>query len=101
MKIKSFYSFLLDALPKFLSFYLLSSFHTMLVKYFTAGSNEDESLPIDVSFMREIWSPDAEIRNLKEFRTLNVLSKVRNQYLKFKTKDKIEISLKFKFNIYL
>ena len=87
MKIKSFYSFLLDALPKFLSFYLLSSFHTMLVKYFTAGSNEDESLPIDVSFMREIWSPDAEIRNLKEFRTLNVLSKVRNQYVKFKTKE--------------
>ena len=68
---------------KFLSFYLLSSFHTILVKCFTAGSNEDESLPIDVSFMREIWSPDAEIRNLKEFRTLNVLSKVRNQYVKF------------------
>jgi hypothetical protein len=46
-------------------------------KHFTAGSSPDDSLPIDVSFMREIWSPDAEIRNLKEFRTLNVLSKVR------------------------
>ena len=57
--------------------------HAILVKYFTAGSNDEDSLPIDVSFMREIWSPDAEIRNLKEFRTLNVLSKVRNQYFKF------------------
>ena len=51
----------------------------LLLKLFTAGSSPEDSLPIDVSFMREIWSPDAEIRNLKEFRTLNVLSKV-NQY---------------------
>ena len=49
----------------------------LLLKRFTAGSSPDDSLPIDVSFMREIWSPDAEIRNLKEFRTLNVLSKVK------------------------
>ena len=48
----------------------------LLLKRFTAGSSPEDSLPIDVSFMREIWSPDAEIRNLKEFRTLNVLSKV-------------------------
>ena len=52
----------------------------LLLKRFTAGSSPDDSLPIDVSFMREIWSPDAEIRNLKEFRTLNVLSKVRPHF---------------------
>ena len=61
---------------KILSLYLLIYFIAVL-KYFTAGSSPDDSLPIDVSFMREIWSPDAEIRNLKEFRTLNVLSKVK------------------------
>ena len=53
----------------------------LLLKRFTAGSSPDDSLPIDVSFMREIWSPDAEIRNLKEFRTLNVLSKVRLYFI--------------------
>ena len=33
-------------------------------------------MPIDVRIMKEIWSPDVEIRNLKEFKTLKVLSKV-------------------------
>ena len=50
----------------------------MCIKYITAGSNGDGSLPIDVSFMKDIWAPDAEIRNLKEFKTLTVLSKVIN-----------------------
>ena len=36
----------------------------------------DDPLPIDVRIMKEIWSPDVEIRNLKEFKTLKVLSKV-------------------------
>ena len=88
---------MLDAISKFLSFHLLSSFDAILVKHFTAGSNDEDSLPIDVSFMREIWSPDAEIRNLKEFRTLNVLSKVRNQYSKFLHKT---LAYKFKDEIF-
>ena len=41
-----------------------------------AGNKENEPLAIDVRIMKEIWSPDAEIRNLKEFKTLKVLSKV-------------------------
>ena len=41
-----------------------------------AGSSIHEPLPIDVRFMQELWSPDAEIRNLKEFKILSVLSKV-------------------------
>ena len=48
----------------------------LIIIYFIAGSNSDDSLPIDVSFMQEIWSPDAEIRNLKEFKSLKVLKKV-------------------------
>ena len=31
---------------------------------------------MDVSFIKEFWLPDAEILNLKEFKTLDVLSKV-------------------------
>ena len=42
-----------------------------------AGSKKNDPLPIDVRIMKEVWSPDAEIRNLKEFKTLQVLSKVR------------------------
>ena len=42
-----------------------------------AGSKRNDPLPIDVRIMKEVWSPDAEIRNLKEFKTLQVLSKVR------------------------
>ena len=51
----------------------------MLIKYVIGGNDDSGSLPIDVSFMDDIWSPDAEIRNLKEFKTLNVLSKVIGQ----------------------
>ena len=31
---------------------------------------------VDVSFIKEFWLPDAEILNLKEFKTLDVLSKL-------------------------
>jgi hypothetical protein len=33
-------------------------------------------IPVDVSFVKEFWLPDAEILNLKEFKTLDVLSKL-------------------------
>ena len=64
--------FIAITLTGFIDSYIL----VVIVNYFLAGSNSDDSLPIDVSFMQEIWSPDAEIRNLKEFRTLDVLKKV-------------------------
>jgi len=31
-------------------------------------------VPVDVSFIKEFWLPDAEILNLKEFKTLGELS---------------------------
>ena len=34
---------------------------------------------VDVSFIKEFWLPDAEILNLKEFKTLDVLSKLEVQ----------------------
>ena len=36
---------------------------------------------MDVSFIKEFWLPDAEILNLKEFRTLDVLSKLEGLWL--------------------
>ena len=39
-------------------------------------SLEPEWIPVDVSFIKEFWLPDAEILNLKEFKTLDVLSKL-------------------------
>ena len=36
---------------------------------------------MDVSFIKEFWLPDAEILNLKEFETLNVLSKLEGLWL--------------------
>merc|ERR1711953_1396764 len=45
---------------------------------------EDEAdawIPVDVSFIKEFWLPDAEILNLKEFETLNVLSKLEGLWL--------------------
>ena len=45
---------------------------------------EDDSdawIPVDVSFIKEFWLPDAEILNLKEFETLNVLSKLEGLWL--------------------
>ena len=40
------------------------------------GESTDGWIPVDVSFIKEFWLPDAEILNLKEFKTLDVLSKV-------------------------
>jgi len=36
---------------------------------------------VDVSFVKEFWLPDAEILNLKEFKTLDVLSKLEGLWL--------------------
>ena len=43
---------------------------------------ENESLiPVDVSLVDSIWMPDIEILNLKEFATLDVLSKLEGLWL--------------------
>ena len=56
----------------------ISPVKPIAVVFLTLAGNDDESsIPVDVSFMSQMWTPDAEIRNLKEFKTLNVLSKVR------------------------
>ena len=36
---------------------------------------------MDVNFIKEFWLPDAEILNLKEFKTLDVLSKLEGLWL--------------------
>ena len=41
----------------------------------------DAWIPVDVSFIKEFWLPDAEILNLKEFETLKVLSKLEGLWL--------------------
>ena len=43
---------------------------------FRKGEQTDSWIPVDVSFIKEFWLPDAEILNLKEFKTLDVLSKL-------------------------
>ena len=43
---------------------------------FRKGESTDSWIPVDVSFIKEFWLPDAEILNLKEFKTLDVLSKL-------------------------
>ena len=44
-------------------------------------TGEPDWIPVDVSFIKEFWLPDAEILNLKEFRTLDVLSKLEGLWL--------------------
>ena len=46
------------------------------VPFSLVGEEIDAWIPVDVSFIKEFWLPDAEILNLKEFKTLDVLSKV-------------------------
>ena len=48
---------------------------------FKKGENADDWIPVDVSFIKEFWLPDAEILNLKEFKTLDVLSKLEGLWL--------------------
>ena len=46
-----------------------------------SGEPLDSWIPVDVSFIKEFWLPDAEILNLKEFKTLEVLSKLEGLWL--------------------
>merc|ERR1719270_2865054 len=48
---------------------------------FKKGESTDGWIPVDVSFIKEFWLPDAEILNLKEFKTLDVLSKLEGLWL--------------------
>ena len=48
---------------------------------FKNGEDSDAWIPVDVSFIKEFWLPDAEILNLKEFKTLDVLSKLEGLWL--------------------
>ena len=55
----------------------------MLCIFVAAGSTVNHHLPIDVQFIREIWKPDAEIHNLKEFQPLSTIAKVRIKIITF------------------
>ena len=44
----------------------------------TAGRKTDDPLPLDIRFIREVWIPDPEIQNLKEFHQLSALTKVKH-----------------------
>ena len=48
---------------------------------FKQNEDPDSWIPVDVSFIKEFWLPDAEILNLKEFKTLDVLSKLEGLWL--------------------
>ena len=48
---------------------------------FKQDEDPDSWIPVDVSFIKEFWLPDAEILNLKEFKTLDVLSKLEGLWL--------------------
>jgi hypothetical protein len=45
------------------------------------SDDENAWIPVDVSFIKEFWLPDTEILNLKEFKTLHVLSKLEGLWL--------------------
>ena len=49
------------------------------------GESTDGWIPVDVSFIKEFWLPDAEILNLKEFKTLDVLSKVDQTFFNIRS----------------
>ena len=51
-------------------------FQEKMDSMFRKGESTDSWIPVDVSFIKEFWLPDAEILNLKEFKTLDVLSKL-------------------------
>ncbi len=50
-------------------------------RIFKDDEDLDSWIPVDVSFIKEFWLPDAEILNLKEFKTLDVLSKLEGLWL--------------------
>ena len=57
-------------------YYLYYYFQEKMESIFRKGEQTDSWIPVDVSFIKEFWLPDAEILNLKEFKTLDVLSKL-------------------------
>jgi len=59
--------------------YLL--FKEKMEQIFKSEEDPDSWIPVDVSFIKEFWLPDAEILNLKEFKTLDVLSKLEGLWL--------------------
>ena len=63
---------------------------------FKSGENADAWIPVDVSFIKEFWLPDAEILNLKEFKTLDVLSKLEGLWLNRNFEIMVTWVLKFK-----
>ena len=58
-----------------------SNFQEKIEKNLAPEDEADAWIPVDVSFIKEFWLPDAEILNLKEFETLNVLSKLEGLWL--------------------
>ena len=63
-------------IKKFICFYINWMLVSNHVPFSLVGEEIDAWIPVDVSFIKEFWLPDAEILNLKEFKTLDVLSKV-------------------------
>ena len=61
--------------------YFNTSFQEKIEKNLAPEDEADAWIPVDVSFIKEFWLPDAEILNLKEFETLNVLSKLEGLWL--------------------
>ena len=61
-----------------MTIFLIFIFHQQekIEKNLASEDDSDAWIPVDVSFIKEFWLPDAEILNLKEFETLNVLSKL-------------------------
>jgi len=45
------------------------------------GEEGDDLIPVDVSLIDDIWVPDVEILNLKEFSSLEILSKLEGLWL--------------------
>ena len=52
-----------------------------ITKNWNTQDDTNPWIPVDVSFIKEFWLPDAEILNLKEFKTLDVLSKLEGLWL--------------------
>ena len=52
----------------------------LIIENVDFGDNEP-LIPVDVSLVDSIWMPDIEILNLKEFATLDVLSKLEGLWL--------------------
>jgi hypothetical protein len=52
----------------FISGIICSEFSVQCIYVYFIGEEPDAWIPVDVSFIKEFWLPDAEILNLKEFK---------------------------------